>query len=69
MTLLWVPLGVQGRLVGLIALGEKFVPGGYSESEVSLITMIGRQIAVSVNNHLLITSLNERNTELERSEQ
>lgn len=68
-TVLWMPLAVQGRLVGLLALGEKFTRTPYGENDVSLLTMISRQIAVFVNNHLLVTSLNERNAQLREANQ
>lgn len=63
---LWIPLMIRGQFFGLLMLSEKFDRTPYDPTEVELLMMIGRQIAVTLHNHHLHFQLSLKVLELEQ---
>ncbi|HEY9765858.1 MAG TPA: GAF domain-containing protein, partial [Chroococcales cyanobacterium] len=63
---LWVPLFVRRQFFGLLMLSDKFDRTPYDQTEIELLMMIGRQIAVTLHNHHLHFQLSLKVLELEQ---
>lgn len=63
---LWVPLVMKAQFFGLLMLSEKLGGHAYSPTEVSLLGIIARQIAVALYNHDLKFKLDLKIDEMER---
>ncbi len=60
-----VPLGVEGRTVGVLTADRK-EPGDFSPAEVATLTALADQVAVAVDNVRLFEEVKRFNEELER---
>jgi signal transduction histidine kinase len=58
-----VPLVYEGRFIGKISMGNK--PGGFSENDISLVTVFAAQAAVAIQNARLYERLQESAAQLE----
>ncbi|MGE5707483.1 MAG: GAF domain-containing protein, partial [Bacteroidota bacterium] len=63
---LWIPLLIRGQFFGLLMLSDKFDRTAYDQTEIELLMMIGRQIAVTLHNHHLHFQLSLKVLELEQ---
>lgn len=54
------PLWVTEQFIGILALGAKFSNEPYSHSDHAVIRIIATQLAVSLNNYALLTSLSDQ---------
>jgi diguanylate cyclase (GGDEF)-like protein/putative nucleotidyltransferase with HDIG domain len=57
---LLVPMKSKGRLIGLLALGEKHARGCYSADDVDLVTTLAHEAAVAIENAQLYAQARER---------
>ncbi|MFP5502559.1 MAG: diguanylate cyclase, partial [Candidatus Sericytochromatia bacterium] len=60
----WLPLTVNRHFVGLLMLGEKLSRERLSQTEVDILTLIGRQFSVAIHNFRLNTELKSANLQL-----
>ena len=59
-TAIFVPLWVRDEFIGAIILGRKFSLEPYSTDDFELLRIIANQIAITLNNHALLTGLTEQ---------
>ncbi|HXZ79360.1 MAG TPA: HD domain-containing phosphohydrolase [Terriglobales bacterium] len=58
-----VPLLVSGKLVGMLALGQRATDGPYSDDELDALRMLCNYVALAVHNYTLTESLSQRVSE------
>ena len=61
---LFAPLVIDGRTVGLLGLGNK--PGGFTDQDAALAVTFGELVAIALRNSRTLESLRELNAALER---
>ena len=61
-----IPLVRDSKVVGVVAF-SKFEPGGYTDSQVSLLQTFANQAAIAVDNARLLVEIEQRNSELAES--
>jgi diguanylate cyclase (GGDEF)-like protein len=61
---IWLPLSVNRHFVGLLMLGEKLSRDPLSRTEMDILTLIGRQLAVALHNYRLNAELKSANMQL-----
>jgi diguanylate cyclase (GGDEF)-like protein len=61
---IWLPLSVNRHFVGLLMLGEKLSRDPLSRTEMDILTLIGRQLAVALHNFRLNAELKAANLQL-----
>jgi PAS domain S-box-containing protein len=61
---LFAPLVIDGRTVGLLGLGNK--PGGFTDQDATLAVTFGELVAIALRNNRTLESLRELNAALER---
>ena len=59
-----IPLVVQQGVVGILGLGMKLSGEAYKTEDIHLLSTIGQELAVAINNRLLYEGLEEANKEL-----
>jgi diguanylate cyclase (GGDEF)-like protein len=64
---LWVPMVVNGQVVGVISLGPSAQPGGYSSDDYYFLWALGAQAAVSLSTASLYQEMQAARAELDRS--
>lgn len=63
---IWITLGIRGRLVGSILLGQKLNKEPYEQTEILLLSIISNQIAIAISNFQLIDELKKTNDKLRK---
>ena len=63
-----IPLIVQSGLIGVLGMGKKLSQEAYKTDDINLLSTIGQEIAVAVNNRLLYEGLEEVNKELKEAQ-
>ncbi|MEK7434605.1 MAG: diguanylate cyclase [Cyanobacteriota bacterium] len=63
---MWVTLGIRGRLVGAILLGQKLNKLPYEQTDILLLSIISNQIAIAISNFQLIDELKKTNDKLRK---
>ncbi|MFN8673619.1 MAG: diguanylate cyclase [Candidatus Sericytochromatia bacterium] len=63
---IWVTLGIRGRLVGAILLGQKLNKEPYENTDILLLSIISNQIAIAISNFQLIDELKKTNDKLRK---
>jgi len=58
-------LKVREKLIGLLIVGQKLKKAPFTDKEASFLTTLSRNIAVAINNFLLLTELRETNKRLD----
>jgi len=61
----WVPLVAQGRLIGLLVLGEKLSGDRYSNNDLSLFSTLAYQGAIAIENAIHYAQLQARTETME----
>jgi diguanylate cyclase (GGDEF)-like protein len=61
---IWLPLSVNRHFVGLLMLGDKLSRDPLSRTEMDILTLIGRQLAVALHNFSLNAELKSANLQL-----
>ena len=61
---IWLPLSVNRHFVGVLMLGEKLSREPLSRTEMDILTLIGRQLAVALHNYRLNHELKGANLQL-----
>ncbi len=61
-----LPMTRDGAVIGVLSLG-RLAPGGFTDSEVTLLQAFADQAAIAVDNAWLLREIEERNTELGES--
>ncbi len=64
-----LPLMHQGKLVGVVYLENSLAAGVFSKDRVEVLTLLSTQAAISLQNALLLTEVQEKITQLELSRQ
>jgi two-component system phosphate regulon sensor histidine kinase PhoR len=59
-SLLCIPLKSRGRVIGALSLANKLEPGGFTETDLNLVTTLASQAAVAIDNAELYTHLEGR---------
>ncbi len=67
--ILCIPLVVGDKVIGAYSLGNKLSGGVYSREEIQLLSMLGQQAAISVENARLYRQLQRYNVRLEEQVQ
>ena len=57
---IWVPLAVQGRALGALGLGVSHLNRTYDDSDLALMTELGRRAAVAIENARLYDSVQQQ---------
>jgi len=63
-----IPLIVQSGLIGILGLGKKVSQEAYKTEDINLLSTIGQELAVAINNRLLYEGLEEANKEIREAE-
>lgn len=59
-SLMCIPLKSRGRVIGALSLANKLEPGGFTETDLNLVTTFASQAAVAIDNAELYTHLEGR---------
>ncbi|XYH93311.1 AAA family ATPase [Sorangium sp. So ce1128] len=68
-SLLCLPIVRQTRLLGMLYLENSLVTGAFTAGRLSVIELLASQSAISIENAMLYSDLEEENTERRRAEQ
>ncbi|MFA6171916.1 MAG: ATP-binding protein [Patescibacteria group bacterium] len=60
------PLGVEGQVTGLIALGEKESGDMYNDEDINVLNIVGTQATIAIENALLYKEIGEMNKNLQK---
>ena len=63
-----IPLIVQSGLIGILGMGKKLSNEAYKTEDIRLLSTIGQEIAVAINNRLLYEGLEKVNQELKTAQ-
>jgi len=63
-----IPLIVQSGLIGILGLGKKLSKEAYRTEDINLLSTIGQEIAVAINNRLLYEDLEKANQKLKEAQ-
>jgi signal transduction histidine kinase len=63
-----IPLIVQSGLIGILGMGKKLSQETYKTEDINLLSTIGQEIAVAINNRLLYEGLERVNKELKEAQ-
>ncbi|AUX39628.1 protein kinase [Sorangium cellulosum] len=68
-SVLCLPIVRQGRLLGLLYLENKLVAGAFTPARLSVLELLASQSAISLENALLYSRIEQENAERRRAEQ
>ncbi|MFA6106824.1 MAG: ATP-binding protein [Patescibacteria group bacterium] len=60
------PLGIEGQVTGLIALGEKESGDMYNDEDINVLNIVGTQATIAIENALLYKEIGEMNLNLKK---
>jgi signal transduction histidine kinase len=63
-----IPLIIEKRVIGILGLGKKLSREVYKIEDINLLSTIGQEIAVAINNRLLFEGLEIANAELKEAQ-